>query len=345
MVNLPGLLWLLGSAAWAAPSVPVAPEPTDPESSAPAPVEPAETEAAPASPDDLLHLANERMRHGDFEGVRLLAEQVLQQEGEHHGGARYLIAMSYELGGDPARALTLYDALVADSPVGQVSDDLRFRRAECLGRLQRYEEARKELAFLSRGQRPPLDQLKIDVLLGTWELELGRTRKGYRLLGEALARTPPEVGPYYQALARHALLEDALQSAAVLRFEGSDRAKKRALERRAALIEVGNEQLAGIIRTEQVDLALDGFLKLGQAHAAIARDMLDESPLKGLTEEQRALNRQLLGEQVEGIFVKATLYYDRALQLAAKMDWTGEPVPTIRAEYDALVAEVDSLSP
>jgi tetratricopeptide (TPR) repeat protein len=298
-----------------------------------------------AGPDELLHLARERLRHGDWEGVRLVADEALSIPGDHQRTAQYLVAMSYEYGGDPQEALAIYEALEGAYDRAEIPEDLRFRRAECLGRLQRYREARQALRGLPRKDRPPLDQLKIDVLLGIWELELGHHRRAIRQLSRALQDAPSGVGTYYQALARHALLAQALRSAEQIEFSGSDRAKKRALEERAALIEIGNEQLAEIIRTDEVSFALGGFLELARAHAAVARAMLAESPVGYLTEEQQVLYRQMMAEQVEGIFVKATLYCDRGLELAARMDWTGEPVPSLRAEQAAIVAEVDSMSP
>ncbi|MEQ1504216.1 MAG: tetratricopeptide repeat protein [Myxococcota bacterium] len=299
--------------------------------------------AQSADPDELLHLARERMRHGDFAGVRLVADEALAVPGDHQRTAQYLIAMSWELGGDPTQALALYDAL-EQAAGADVPDDLRFRRAECLGRLARYDEARDELRQLPNVDRPALDQLKIDVLEGIWDLELGRERRGYRGLGDALDRAEPGVGTYYQAAARHAILARATDAAALLVFDGSDRAKGKALEQRAALIEVGNEQLAEIVRTEETGFALDGFVRLARAHRDLGQDLLDESPLVKLTEAQRAINRDLLEDKVEAIWTKATLYYDRGLGLAARMDWTSEPVGTMHAEYDAVVAMVDRLT-
>lgn len=295
----------------------------------------------PPDPETLLHLARERLRHGDYDGVRVVADQALALEGEHQRTAQYLVAMSYEYGGKPEEALAIYDALEAAYPEREIPDDIRFRRAECLGRLSRYDEAREELAALPAGRRPPLDQLKIDVLLGIWEIALGKHKKGIKRLDKALERAEPSVGSYYQALGRDALLDQALAAAKELRFDGSDKQKKSALQERAALIEVGNNQLIAIIETDEAAFALDGLLALGRAHADIARDMLNESPVAGLTEAQQAIYRETLAQHVEGIFVKATLYYDRAIELAAKMDWTEEPLPTIQRERQALIDEID----
>ena len=151
------------------------------------------------------------------------------------------------------------------------------------------------------------------------------------------------MGTYYQALARYAILSNAVEAADAIQFKGSDRKKGKALEERARLLEIGNEQLAEIIRCQEVQMALDGFLKLGRAHKQLGADMLDESPLTRLTPEQLAKNRDLLRKKVERVWVKASQYYDRAIQFAARMDWTGEPVPTMKAEYEALLAEVDGL--
>ncbi|MEQ1566194.1 MAG: tetratricopeptide repeat protein [Myxococcota bacterium] len=301
-------------------------------------------EAAPADPEELLHLARERLRHGDYEGVRLLCAQAVELPGDHQRTAQYLEAMAYEYGGELQDAIALYDALVAAYPAGEVPDDLRFRRAECLGRLGRLDEARSELARLPRADRPPLDQLKIAVLEGTWDLELGKQRRGYRELTRALDGAEAGVGTYYQASARHALLASAVTLAGELPFEGSDRAKGKALALRAQLLQSANDQLAEIILTEETSFSLSGFVLLAHAYRALGHDLLNESPIRGLTDEQLALNRSLLEERVESVWTRATLYYDRGLQLAARMDWTHEPVPTMVSEYRALVAEVDALT-
>lgn len=301
--------------------------------------------AASAAPDpeELLHLARERARHGDYEGVRIVASQALEIDGDHQRTAQYLIAMSYEYGGDPIEALELYDALIEAWSASAVPDDLRFRRAECLGRLGRYDEAMEELEKLPVIDRPALDQLKIDVLTSTWELEVGKERDAYKLLTKTLGEAAPDTGTYYQALARHAILANAVEAANAIKFEGSDRKKGKLLAERTQLIEIGNEQLAEIIRLEEVQMGLDGFLQLARAHRDLGVDLLDESPLTRLTPEQLAKNRDLLRKKVELIWVKASQYYDRGMQYAARNEWDGEPLPTMKSEYEALIAEVDGL--
>jgi tetratricopeptide (TPR) repeat protein len=306
--------------------------------------EPAPVDApASATPDDLLHLARERLRHGDYEGVRILTGQALAIPGDHQRTAQYLEAMAWEFGGDPQKALAFYDSLEAAYPVPEIPDDLRFRRAECLGRLQRFDEAEDELGRLPHVERPPLDRLKIDVLRGVWDLELGRDRRGYRELSQTLAAAEPGVGTYYQALGHDALLDRAVGLAGRLPFEGSDHAKAKALNLRAGLLQVANDQLAAIIATEEPSFALEGFVALAHAYRALGHDLLSESPIRGLTDEQLALNRSMLKQKVDPIWTRASLYYDRGLQFAAQMDWVAEPVPTMHAEYDALVAEVNAL--
>lgn len=296
-----------------------------------------------SDPEQLMHLARERARHGDYEGVRIVASQALEIEGDHQRTAQYLIAMSFEFDGNPTEALEIYDALEEAWTPTRVPDDLRFRRAECLGRLERYDEAIAELEALPDTERPPLDQLKIDVLQSIWELDVGKERDAYKRLTKALGSVGPDVGTYYQALARHAILANAVEAANEIKFTGSDRKKGRLLEERASLIEIGNEQLAEIVRLEETQMALDGFLQLGRAHQRLGADLLDESNINRLSPEQLAKNRDLLRKKVEMVWVKSSLYYDRGMQLAARMDWTGEPIDTLKSEYDALIHEVDGL--
>ncbi len=278
-----------------------------------------------ADPDDLLHEARARVRHGDYEGVRIVAEEALAIEGDHQRAAQYLIALSWEMGGAPDRALPIYESLIDAWPRRQVPDDLVFRRAECLGRLHRYRQARRQLRALGEpAERPALDQLKIEVLQGVWDLELGRDRRGYRELAEALDAADPGTGRWYQALARHAILVSAVEQARAHDLGG--RGGPPALEARAALVEVAKTQLVELIRLEEPAFSLEGFLLLGRTHADLGQAMLDAS---------------LYPERVEAVWTKGTMYFDRGLELAARSAWTGEPVPTLRAELEALTERVE----
>lgn len=294
-----------------------------------------------SDPDELLHLARERARHGDYEGVRIVAGEALEIPGEHQRTARYLVAMSWEFGGDPARALGLYDALLADRP----DDDVRFRRAECLGRLGRYAEARDELGRIGHlRDRPDVDRRKVGLLEGIWTLEVGKVRPGSKQIARELEAAAPGEATYYQAAARHAILVHATTTADALAFVGSDRAKAKALEQRAELIALAEAQLAELVRLGEPTFALDGFRLVGRTYEDLGADMLAESPLDKLTPEQQRINRELLVGRVEKVWVKGTMYYDRGLQYARIEDWTAEPVATITAGMEALQARVEGLA-
>jgi hypothetical protein len=296
-----------------------------------------------AGPDDLLHLARERARDGDYEGARLVAGEAAAVEGPHQRTATYLVALSWELSGELDRALAMYDALLVDRPD---DEDVRFRRAECLGKLGRYAEARDALAGLGLTGRPEADRLKMSLLEATWDLELGRDRPALRRIDRELARADASSAPWYQGLARHAILVHATATAEALVFEGSDGRKRRALEQRAALIALAEQELAALVRldSDATELTLDGFARLARTYEDLGDDLLAEPPLEKLTEDQRRINRALLLERVQKVWVKGTLYYDRGLELAATRDWTGEPVPTMHAAYDQLVARVDGMA-
>lgn len=284
---------------------------------------------APSAAEILLHDARARARHGDHEGTRLLAERALQIEGDHQRTAQYLIARAWELQGEPERALAIYEALIAAWPRRRAPDDLVFRYAACLGALERRTEARRTLRWLgSVSRRPELDQLKIELLRGTWELQGGRARRGLRRLTKTLEGADPQLAPSYQADARLAILTEALRSAGAQQTRSEDD-----LRQRAELLEIGNVQLAALVRLSTPEPTLEGFLRMGLAHEALGDDLLTESPYPG----------GLTLERVEGIWTKATLFYDRALSYAAMSSWASDPVPGIRAELQALIERVDTL--
>lgn len=286
--------------------------------------------AQPSAAEILLHDARARARHGDHQGTRVLAERALQLEGDHQRTAQYLIARAWEFEGEPQRAIEIYEALLAAWPPRQAPEDLVFRASATLGRLQRHAEARRLLRWLNPvGQRPELDQLKIELLRGTWALEGGHRRRGRRRLARALDGAAPELAPTQQADARLAVLQSAVRRAETL-----STATERGLQRRAIEIEVGNVQLAAIVRLDEPRQALQGFLDLGRAHEAFGASMREASPYP----------EPLNTERVEGVWTKATMFYDRALSYASLAGWSSEPLPTLRGELADLVQQVDALA-
>jgi len=299
-----------------------------------------------ADPEALLHEARTRARHGDYQGVRVVADQALTLPGDHQRTAQYLIAISWELGGDPARALPIYDALIDAWPRHEVPEDLTFRRAECLDRLGRHTAARRDLRRLGDPRRrgDPVDAMKIGALRGVFDITSGRSRRGHRRLDELLADAPGHVAPDYQAKAHHALLTEAVHDAQALTFTRRDGRKARDLQHRAELIQAAREHLVAEIELRAPASALDGFLKLGHAHWSLGQDLLDERPPRGLTDEQRALNRALLAEKVTIVWTKGTRFFDRGLRLATQWQWTAEPVPSLQQAHASLVLAVEALA-
>jgi hypothetical protein len=236
-------------------------------------------------------------------------------------------------------ALAEYDALLRDAP----SDDARFRRAECLGKLGRVAEARAQLAEIRRlRDLTEVDRTQIGILLAVWDLGLGKERRGYARLEDELG-DGGEGASYYRALGRSTILEHAMAEADAIGFGGSDRRDGRALEERAALVALAEEQLAGIVRLGETWFALRGFVRLGESYEDLGLDLLAEPLPAGLTEARASVGRDELEERVEGIWMKGRRFYDRGLELAAAETWTTDPVPRLQEGWDRVVARVDEL--
>lgn len=315
---------------------PVSVDPPPPE--VPALEAPAEEPLAAASPDERLHLARERARHGDWEGTRLVLEPLLGAPPPHGFTARYLAALSTEFEGDLAGALAAYDALIAEDP----TPDVRFRRAETLGKLGRFDEARAALRELDLGREVgAVDLVKLEALDGVWSLESGRVRRGQKHL-RALVEAPPSEEPtFYLALARLTLLREAARQAAALEFEGPDRRRATTLQQRAKLVLEAEHQLADLIRLGETRAALDGFVEVAGVYLALGDDLHAEPTPAGLTEAQASIYREELGARVLDVWKKSLLYCDKGLEYAARQDWVADPVGGLTAAKGVATTRIE----
>jgi tetratricopeptide (TPR) repeat protein len=311
----------------------------------PAPLEAPAPEPPPpldAGPEERLHLARERARHGDWEGTRLVLAPLLDATTGEGFTARYLHALSLEFEGRLDEALARYDALLVED----ATDDVRFRRAETLGKLGRFDDARLALREVSgRSGLGPADRVKLEALEGAWDLGRGKVKKGEKALRRLIEAPPSEEPTFYLALARLTLLERATDTAAGLAFTGSDRERARNLERRAALVLDAEQQLAGLIRLGETRPALDGFVAVAATYLDLGDDLHAEPIPAGLTEAQSAVYREELGKKVEQVWVKSTLYCDKGLEYAARQDWTTAPVPALVAQRALAEARIDEARP
>lgn len=292
----------------------------------------------PAPVVDLLTEARRRLLRGDYPGVRLLAEEVLAME--DHRDARYLQALSWEKDGNPALALDLYEALLADAPEDA---DVLFRRAETLGLLGRYREALVALDTLGDDWEGG-DRLQIDLLRALFDLEDGGSRrKPLAALRDALDRATPEEAPGYQARARARLVAMAIDDAHRIPFTGSKSKKAKYLELRAGLLELAKEQTVAVIHLDAAEHVLDSLLWLGDGYADFGQAMLDESEVKRLTDAQRDLYEAERARRVETLWIKAARTWESALDYAGRVGWEETPVPEILRKRDDIQTRIEKL--
>jgi hypothetical protein len=224
--------------------------------------------------------------------------------------------------------------------------DVRFRRAETLARLGRYDEARAALAALPRAATlAPVDAVKVAALEAAWDVRRGRVKRGEKHLRKLVAAPASEEPTYYLATARLTLLELATDRAGSLTFDGSDRERARNLERRAALVLEAEQELAALIRLGETRAALDGFVAVADTYRDLGDDLHAEPIPGGLTEAQAAVYRDELGKRVAQVWAKSTLYCDKGLEYAARQDWTGAPVAELTATRALAASRIDGSAP
>ncbi len=307
------------------------------------PGEDVEPDIVVASPRDLLDEARRRMLIGDYEGARIVAEQSLQRPGDHELDAQYLIGMGWEYDGEPERALDIYEGLLEDWPEGESTDDVVFRKAEALGRDKRYDEALSVLGTLGDpAQRKDSDRVKMELLKGLWEVELGDTMGGVARLVETLDTATVVDSPWHQAMARGRILTVGIDQADLIAFKGRKKKKARQLEERGTLVGLAEQQLVAIIGLDRPVWALHGFVDLAHGYLAFGQAMLDESKPR-VKKSARSEYEQQRKEMVTQVWVKASKRLDRGIQYAHQVGWTTEPLDKLETDYAEVMAAIEAL--
>lgn len=295
--------------------------------------------------DALLDETRRRLVVGDFEGAQIVAEEVLQSPGQHQEDAQYLWAMSLEYQGDFDRAVETYDALMLEVDEGRFLDDIAFRRAETLGKATRFDEALDQLEALDDdAARTPADRIKMELLRGLWLVESRKGEKeGLTLLFETLEQAATIDARSHQALARARLAELSLGQSLDIQFRGPSRRKGKQMEERASLLGFATRQLTEVIRLDSPRDALPLFLQLGQAYEAFGEAMLDETRVRRLNDEQRAIYEEERTEKVIAVWVNASRFYDRGHTYALNMSWEGPDLEALRLALSEVVERIDAL--
>lgn len=288
--------------------------------------------AAPNPASMLLADARRHAREGDFIAMRHAAEAALEVPGDHGRQAQLLIGVSHELGGSPDTALAMYDLLISAYPRREVPDTLLLRRANALGRLERFPEARRQLRRLARRDVPPDQALEIEVLQGLWSLEEGRDRQGLIALRDALAS--PAAAPWWRTQAHARLLAFALEQADHFPLDGDPDAIESALDTRAQLLELAMEQAVHIARLDQPVATLDALQALAHSLEVVGDDLIRVATYLPPAERTR---------RVEAVWLKAIGYVDRGLLVARRDLHDTEAIQRLEARKLALQERIEAL--
>ncbi len=292
------------------------------------------------SADERLDDARQRIRTEDYQGARILVQQVLDLAESHHEEATYLLGVTWELDSQPARALQVYESALERWPEGELADSLRFRCAEATATLG---DPKRALALLRQVEEvpDPASQLKVELVQGIWLVQAKRERRGLKLLAQALASADPSQMSFYQAKARATVAATMLDDAAELSLDTRQRRQVRHLEQRAVLIEEAFDQVKAIAALQEPEWLLEGMLLMGRAYESLGDDLLTSREPRGLTEDQLVIYREGVAEKVVTVWVRAQRYYAQGLQYATQLDWRSRRVGELQRAYDAVVPKLE----
>lgn len=277
----------------------------------------------PASSAEMLDEAWRRIDLHDFEGARMLAEQVLSRADDQQVRALAALGGAWELQGDDAQALTLYERALAASPPPDLRTHLLFRQAEALGKLGRPADALAALGQLGDPEEHPyLDSLKIRLLEGILSVEAGDRELGFARIDQTLDGIGVDEVTWYQARARLVRADDLCDQADAQALVGKDKEQVRALQARAALILRAEGEIVTVLKLQEPEWGLRGLLRLGESYERLADEMIALSPPKKL---RRASQRELYTSEVRAkavdLYVKSSRYYGQGLDVAVRLSW------------------------
>jgi tetratricopeptide (TPR) repeat protein len=296
----------------------------------------------PMSGAELVDEAWRRIDLHDFEGARIVAEQARDRNDDARTRAIVALGAAWELDGEPAKALALYEEARAAGLEGKLADDVIFRVAECHAALGHYPEAFAELDQLGDPElRPYLDNKKIHLARGTWQMWNGQREDGQEELAAALSGIGSDEVTWYQARARAAVATDLCDQANAIVFPAKDKKLVKALRARTGLILDAEAQVVAALELKEPEWGLQGLLVLGIAYERVADDLLYHPIPKQLkTDEQRAMYEAAVREKVDVLFVKASRYFGDGLDAATRLGWDSPRVDALEQARASVLAKI-----
>jgi tetratricopeptide (TPR) repeat protein len=320
----------------------------------PSPEPPAEAPEAPApevaSPEELIVDAVNRLLTRDLDGASLLLDRAtvrlpdddaprrrrLETEIAYHRGT---IAVARE---DRAAALDLYRSILTRWPDSHRDADARVRVAEVLAATGDPAGALRALGELPPARAlSPSDARRVAILREIWRLDAapGRSDRKLRRLVDA-APTDPE--RFYVARGVARLARYAVDEAASVRLDGSERRSARGVNRRIEALKRAETQVERVLALREPEWIFEGVLAMAEGFERFGDDILTAPPPGRLTEEQTAIYLAGIAEQVDALWLRGLRYADEGRQAAARLEWSGRRVDALERLHAELERKLDA---
>jgi len=290
---------------------------------------PARAAGADDPPGVWMAEARALARDGDPAAAREAATTALEMPGNHQRQAQLIIGATYELEGRLGEAEALYEALADAYPRAEVPDAIRLRLATVYGEQERWWKARRTLRPLLRDDAVTPDrQLQAHMLRGLWDLDRGKDARGLERVTGALDL--PAASPWWRAQGHQALFSYALDLARTFPAGRTPEALQAALQTRAELVAMAQQQTVHLIRLDQPDLARAALLELADLHEQTGLDVL-------------TITQDPADPRVEGLWVRALGYVERSQELARRTGADGAALAELDDRRARLESRIEAL--
>lgn len=287
-----------------------------------------------------------RMELGDTEGAALIAAELARGgplPDDLDAERIYLAGTAAQHDGAYDEALASYRELQARWPDRPLARDAGFREAWTLADAGDPRAALRRLRPIARDPaNGDQDALKLALCEAAWRVEAGQWRRGVRALADAVADPAVRAMPWFEAQARLAVLDFAVDRAIDVDLDVAEGAMAKRLHVRGLYVAEADAQLSALADTHEVDPILRGLLRVGDQFADLADALEAAAVPRRLTGEQAEVYVGGVRDKADAQRVKAIRYWDLGVTLALDVGWEGELLPTLQGRVDRLTATVDA---
>ena len=286
------------------------------------------------SDEDLTEQVFARQSSGKYDSAQEILDFLVDRNDVPYYS--FLWAQNHEFMELYPVALAEYEDLLSLDLLPDLELNVRFRKAIVLDDMGFSREAVTAFRRLRRGKKllGEGDLEKVNLLLGAALIHSGKHRCGTRLINKILPLVEADAA-WYQARARHALIDVLIHSAEKKVIRGGAKTKL-LVASRLQIMSAAEQQLGAIVQLYESEFILSGIISIVDAYLRFYDDVVTVPPPQEYTFQRAKIYELALLEKAEVIRRKALSFSSKGVNYAKRVGWDGEALQELTARRDAL---------